>query len=266
MYMETNTPSTKDRILTFLVPTNKCNAVLDGCHWEAGHQGRDRTLSLLRERFWWPGMGVQVTLSIKNCERCHQYEAQPSLPKMVMISATKPLDLVHMDFVGMETMIATRKQPVVKMVLVLVNHFTRFICTYVVEDHQTTTVAKVLYDEYFLVFGFPRQLMSYNALEFVGKVLTALYDLLNMKQLRISPYHPQSNGSVEHAHQTLIRMIGKLDPKRKSRWPDHISSICHTYNWTRSQVTGYSPHFLMFGRRPHLPINLIFPTARARGC
>ena len=76
---------------------------------EAGHQGRDRTLSLLRERFWWPGMGVQVTLSVKNCERCCRYEARLSLPEMVMISATEPLDLVHMDFVGMETMIAMRK-------------------------------------------------------------------------------------------------------------------------------------------------------------
>ena len=102
--------------------------------------------------------------------------------------------------------------------------------------------------------------MSDNAPEFVGKVLMALCDLLNVKQVRMSPYHPQSNGSVERAHQTLIRMIGKLDPKRKSRWPDHISLICHTYNSTRSQVMGYSQHFLMFGKRPHLPIDLIFLT------
>ena len=180
---------------------------------------------------------------------------------MVTIGATKPLDLVHMDFVGMETTIAIRKQLVVKTVLVLVNHFTRFICAYVIEDCQATTVAKVLYDEYFSVFRFPCQLMSDNAPEFIIKVLMALCDLLNMKQVRTSPYHPQSNGSMERAHQTVIRMIGKLNPKRKSRWIDHISWICHTYNSTRSQVTGYSPHFLMFGRRPRLPIDLIFPTA-----
>ena len=46
MYMETNAPSTKDRVLTFLVPANKHHAVLNGCHREAGYQGRDRTLSL----------------------------------------------------------------------------------------------------------------------------------------------------------------------------------------------------------------------------
>ena len=104
--------------------------------------------------------------------------------------------------------------------------------------------------------------MSDNATEFVRKVLTVLYDLLNVRQVRMSPYQPQSIGSIERAHQTLIRMVGKLDPKRKSRWPNHISLICHTYNLTRSQVMGYSLHFLMFGRRPCLPIDLIFPTAR----
>ena len=264
MYMEMNAPSTKDRILTFLVPANKCHAALDSCHWEAGHQGRDRMLSLLRERFWWSRMGVQATLSLRNCKRCRSYETRPSLPKMVMIGATKPLDLVHMEFVGMETMIVTRKQPVVKTVLVLVDHFTQFVRAYIVEDCQATTVAKVLYDEYFSVFGFPHQLMSDNAPEFVGKVLMVLCNLLNVKQVRMSPYHPQSNGSVEQnleSKQTLIRMVGKLDHKRKSRWPDHISSICHTYNTTKSQVMGYSLHFLMFGRRPRLPIDLIFPMA-----
>ena len=191
MYMETNAPGTKDRILTFLVPANKCHAVLNSCHHEAGHQGRDRTLSLLRKRFWWPSMGVQATLSVKNCERCCRYEARPSLPEMVTIGATEPLDLVHMDFVGMETTLATKKWPVVKTVLVLIDHFTQYIHTYVVEDHQASTVAKVLNNEYFLVFGFPRQLMSDNTPEFVGKVLTALCDLLNVKQVRTSPYHPQ---------------------------------------------------------------------------
>ena len=180
---------------------------------------------------------------------------------MVTIGATEPLNLVHMDFVGMETTLAMRKWPVGKTVLVLINHFTQYICAYFIEDHQATTVAKVLYDEYFSVFGFPHWLMLDNAQEFIGKVLTVLCDLLNVKQVRTSPYHPQLNGSVKCTHQTLIRMVGKLDPKRKSRWLDHILSICHTYNSTRSQVTGYSPHFLMFGRKPHLPIDLIFPTA-----
>ena len=40
----------------------------------------------------------------------------------------------------------------------------------------------------------------------------------------------------------------------------HIGSIIIAYNLTRSLVTRYSLYFLMFGRRPQLPINLLFPT------
>ena len=61
-----------------------------------------------------------------------------------------------------------------------------------------------------------------------------------------------------------MRMIGKLDDERRSNWPSHLGSIIHAYNATQSQVTEYSPYYLMFGRRPRLPIDLIFPMARRK--
>ena len=54
-------------------------------------------------------------------------------------------------------------------------------------------------------------------------------------------------------------MIGKLDPEKRRKWLAHIGSIIIAYNSTRSLVTGYSPYYLMFGRRPRLPIDLLFP-------
>ena len=59
-------------------------------------------------------------------------------------------------------------------------------------------------------------------------------------------------------------MIGKLDPEKCWKWPEHIGSLLIAYNATRSQVTGYSPYFLMFGRRPRLPVDLLFPTVNNR--
>ena len=55
-------------------------------------------------------------------------------------------------------------------------------------------------------------------------------------------------------------MIGKLDPEKRQKWPAHLGSVLIAYNATQSLVTGYSPYYLMFGRRPQLPIDLLFPT------
>ena len=59
-------------------------------------------------------------------------------------------------------------------------------------------------------------------------------------------------------------MIGKLDPEKRQKWLARIRSIIIAYNSTRSLVTGYSPYYLMFGRRPRLPIDLLFPTRRTQ--
>ena len=57
-----------------------------------------------------------------------------------------------------------------------------------------------------------------------------------------------------------MRMIGKLGEDKKANWPSHLAEIVHAYNATRSAVTGYSPHYLMFGQRPRLLVNFVFPT------
>ena len=53
-----------------------------------------------------------------------------------------------------------------------------------------------------------------------------------------------------------------MDPEKRAKWPLHLGPILIAYNATRSLITGYSPYFLMFGRRPRLPVDLLFPTVR----
>ena len=73
-------------------------------------------------------------------------------------------------------------------------------------------------------------------------------------------YHPQTNGLVERSHQMIMHMIGKLVEDKKANWPSHLAEIAHAYNATRSAVTGYSPHYLMFGQQPRLLVDFVFPT------
>ena len=104
--------------------------------------------------------------------------------------------------------------------------------------------------------------MSDQGKEFCNNILKEMCYYLNIKKICTMPYHPQSNGSVERVHYTLCQMIGKLVNKRCKNWVDHLATITHAYNVTRSQITGYSPYFLMMGHRPRLPVNLLFPTSR----
>ena len=83
-----------------------------------------------------------------------------------------------------------------------------------------------------------------------------------MQKLRTSPYHAQTNGQVERMNQTIIRMTGKLEEDKKARWSEHLPELLLAYNGTRSAVTGYSPYYLLFGRKPRIPVDYLFPTLR----
>ena len=260
LFINTTLPGNVGTIPVFVVPVNRRQVAIDMCHRNAGHQGRDRTLSLMKGWFWWPGMATALCLAIQNCGRCKQFEAKSQLPEMEPILCTQPMELVHVDYVGMEVTMAAKEKPVVKNVLVVVDHFTRYVQAFVTKNHTARTTARVLYNNFFFVFGFPQKLLSDQGTEFTGDVIAAMCKLLGIEKIRTTPYHPQTKGLAERVHQTLQRMIGKLDPEKCRKWPEHIGSVLIAYNATRSQVTGYSPYFLMFGRRPRLPVDLLFLT------
>ena len=68
-------------------------------------------------------MSTALCLSLQNCGRCKQFEAKSQLPSMEPIVCTQPMELVHIDYVGMEVTVSTKEKPVVKNVLVVVDHF-----------------------------------------------------------------------------------------------------------------------------------------------
>ena len=145
-----NTPKgSTDTALLFVVPACKHQVALDLCHRDVGHQGRDRTYSLLQERFWWPKMRTQMMMALQNCEKCKIYEKKDPKAPLCTIAVTEPMDLVHVDLVRMEVTVETKKKQVVQKILVLTDHFSRFIQAYKVKEKRAITIAKCLYDNYF---------------------------------------------------------------------------------------------------------------------
>ena len=94
----------------------------------------------------------------------------------------------------------------------------------------------------------------------MGHLITNLCKLYGVQKLRTSPYHAQTNSQVERINQTIICMIGKLEQDKKARWSEHLLEMLSAYNGTHSTVTGYSPYFLLFGRKARLPVDYLFPT------
>ena len=119
---------------------------------------------------------------------------------------------------------------------------------------------KTLRNGYFGLFGAPAYLVSDQGKAFMGHIITHLCDLYGVQ--RTSPYHAQTNGQVEHMNQTIICMIGKLEEDKKACWSEHLPELLLAHNATCSTVTGYSPYYLLFGRRSRIPVDYLFPTLR----
>ena len=144
-------------------------------------------------------------------------------------------------------------------VLVFQDHFTKHVLAYVTPDQTAKSNAKFLYGGYISVFGAQARLLSDSGTSFTSSIIEELCKILGIQQLQTMPYHPQTNGLVERSDQMIMCMIGKLGEEKKANWPSHLAEIVHAYNATQSAVTGYSPHYLMFGQQPRLLVNFVFP-------
>ena len=131
-----------------------------------------------------------------------------------------------------------KEDPVIHNVLVLQDHFSKYVVTYVVKDQTAHTAAETLRNGYFGLFGAPAYLVSDQGKAFRGHVITHLCELYGVQKLRTSPYHAQTNGQVEHMNQTIIRMIGKLEEDRKACWSEHLPELLMAYNATCRNASG----------------------------
>ena len=244
LYLCSTLKGENEDLLLFIVPKVHQTATLNGCHRDAGHQGLDHTLSLLQECFWWPGMAKQMRQVIKACRHCLQYEGSTPKAPLCPIVATAPLDLLHVDFTSIETMMELDKSPRVANGLVFHDHFTKHVLAYVTPDQTVKTITKFLYGGCISIFGTPARLLSDRGTSFTSSIIEELCKILGIQQLCTMPYHPQTNSLVERSHQMITCMIGKLGEDKKANWPSHLAEKVHAYNATQSAITGYSPHYL----------------------
>ena len=184
---------------------------------------------------------------------------------MVPVMVTVPLQLVHLDFTSFETTINHNVSPKVEHVLVIVDHFIRYTRAYVTKDQKALTAAKTLYEGFITIFGAPERILTDQGKAFTSEVVEQFCSQFRISQSTTTVYNPKGNCQMEQAHQTLGRMIGKLEDEYKGQWPRYLLKLIYAYNSTRSAITNYLPHFLMFVQWPRLPIDFIFPMHKVMG-
>ena len=187
---------------------------------------------------------------VSGCPRCCVFEGAIPKAPLCPIRVHAPLELVHVDFTSMESTMELYKPQSIKNVLVIMDHFMHYALAVMTKDQTAKTITKVLYKRFIMVFGAPVKLLSDCGANFTSVLVEELCTTFGLQKCWTTVYHLQCNGQVEHFHQTLFQMIGKLASDKKAQWEQHLPELLQVYNSTRSAVTGYSPHYLMFGRCP----------------
>ena len=194
----------------------------------------------------------------KSCTHCKKYEVAPPIAKLQKLPCSGPGEILHIDYVSIEEMVGLDEKPDIRNILMMQDHFSKHVVAYVTKDQTAKSATEALRSSYFGLFGAPAYLVSDQGPAFTGHVIKGLCDIYSVQKLRTSSYHAQTNGQVERMNQMLICMIGKLEEDKKACWSRHLPELLLAYNATHSTVTGYSPDFLLFGRRPKIPVDYQF--------
>ena len=160
-------------------------------------------------------MAKQMRQTIRACTRCLQYEGGFPKAPLCPIVATATLDLLHVDFTSIETMLEPNQSPRVANVLVFQDHFMKHMLAYMTPDETAKTVAKFLYGGYISIFGALARCLSNRGASFMSSVIEEMCKILGIKPLQTTPYHPQTDRQVERLHQMIMCMIGKLGEEKK---------------------------------------------------
>ena len=227
--------------------------VLDSLHNFSGHQGIEKTFSSVKKRCFLPGMLNDVQRWIQKCERCMIVKSpSPTVrPPIGSLVAHKPLEIVAIDFT-----LLGKSSDWKENVLIIIDVFTKFTQAIASPNQKAATVERVLVWDWFFKFGIPRRIQS----DFESDVVKELCKMYNIKKSRTMPYHAIGNGQCERYNRTLHDMLGTFPPEKKKRWPEYLAEMTYIYNVTPHASTGSTPHYLIFGRHPRLPIDLLLDT------
>jgi transposase InsO family protein len=232
-----------------VIPMEYRNRILKGIYDDMGHPGRDKTLLLAKTRFYWPGITVDIENHVRVCRRCICRKSKTVKAPLHPVLTSRPLELLCIDYLLVEPSAGYEH------LLVITDHFTKFARVVPTKNESAKTTAKVLY-EFMNMYGYPDKIHSDQGRTFESNIVKELCKLSGIAKSRTTPYHPMSNGACERMNQTILKMLGTLANDKKSNWKQYLNALVSAYNCTPHETTSFSPYELMFGRSPHIALDV----------
>eukprot|EP01129_Flabellula_baltica_P008171 TRINITY_DN3225_c0_g1_i2.p1 TRINITY_DN3225_c0_g1~~TRINITY_DN3225_c0_g1_i2.p1 ORF type:complete len:755 (+),score=86.77 TRINITY_DN3225_c0_g1_i2:501-2765(+) len=212
-----------------------------------GHLGKEKTMSKIRKRFTWTGMFKDVDYWIDTCVDCLKRNSKrKNKHRLIPIKSTERFEILAIDVLsGLGTTTNGNN-----CIIVITEYVSKMVFAFAAPNHRAETIAAFIVKRIVCVFGAPRMLISDQGKEFCGTVANCMYDILNIRKIRTSAYHPQSDGLVERFNATIVNMLSKYVNGYLDDWDLYLDFVVASYNWADHSATGESPFFLTFGREP----------------
>ncbi|XP_051236276.1 uncharacterized protein LOC127352145 [Dicentrarchus labrax] len=170
----------------------------------AGHLGKHKTLARIKRYFHWPGLRADVSQFCRTCPQCQKTSSRGPCraPLQPLPIVGTPFERLGMDIVGP----VERSKSGNRYMLVITDYATKYPEVFPLKSVKAKTVAFSLV-QFFSRVCFPQEILTDQGTNFMSTLLKQVYQLLGIKSLRTTPYHPQTDGLTERFNQTLKQML-----------------------------------------------------------
>src|SRR6185437_11508689 len=190
---------------------------------------------------------------IKTCETCQKRQRGRRKEPLHPIQIGRSFERIGIDLVG-PLPITTRTN---RYIIIATDYLTRGPEAKAVSDAGANTLAQFIFEEIICRHGTLKIILSDQGRNFISETIRVLCEKFLSRHKFSSPYHPQTNGMVEHLNRTLCESLAKV--KRDDDWDLHISAVLLAYRTKKHATTGYTPFQLVYGRQAILSIEALLP-------
>ncbi len=209
----------------------------------AAHFSGHRLFNTLARHWWWEGMFADAVHYVKNWPECLVVSSggRVTTPPLHRIPVGRPFQIVGVYIMDLPVTLQGNKH-----VLVFQDFLTKWPIVYPIPDQKSQRIAEILVQDIIPFFGVSESLLSDRGANLLSHLMLGICELMGIKKLNTTVYHPQCNGLVERFNRTLKTALRKHASKFGMQWDRYLSGVLWAYRNTPHESTGEKPSFLLF--------------------